>query len=132
MPYSRRGADDQSNYQRETMVLSVILSETYTGHTTLYEHGFCQLHYDLSYKGPSLSVRMPSGGSPFGENEVRPWVEGLLPDNIRVRQAMAHTAKCNPANPFELLAYFGRDCPGAVQILTPQRVRDCTGRERRI
>jgi hypothetical protein len=54
MPYSRRGADDQSNYQRETMVLSVILSETYTGHTTLYEHGFCQLHCDPSYKGPSL------------------------------------------------------------------------------
>ena len=91
VPYSRRRADDQGNYQRETMVFSVILCNTFAGHITLYEHGFCQFHYDSSCRGPSLSVRMPLGNSPFGENVVRPWVEGLLPDNVRVREAMVHS-----------------------------------------
>lgn len=33
-----------------------------------------------------------------------------------------YIAKCSPTNPFELLAHFGRDCPGAVQVCRPHEV----------
>ncbi len=72
---------------------------------------------------------MPVGSGPFYTDVLVPWIEGLLPDNSRVRQSMAREASCSATNPFELLEYFGRDCPGAVQICSPLDVASVLAQE---
>ena len=129
MPYSRRGAEDEDNYRRITKTLAVLIGGEYAGLISVFEHGFARFEYESAYAGPDLSVRMPVGQGPFNDTTVRPWIEGLLPDNPRVRQAMAKEAGCSPVNPFDLLAHFGRDCPGAVQICPPQDVASVIARE---
>jgi serine/threonine-protein kinase HipA len=72
---------------------------------------------------------MQMGDAAYGDGVVRPWVEGLLPDNGYVRRTMAQKAGCSPNNPFELLAYYGRDCPGAVQICPPDELASVLAQE---
>lgn len=129
MPYSRRGADDERNYQGQANILAVLVCGEYAGRISVYEHGFSRFEYDPSYSGPDLSVRMPLGDGPFNDVVVRPWVEGLLPDNPHVRKTMAVAAGCSAFNPFDLLTHYGRDCPGAVQICSPQDVASVIARE---
>lgn len=129
MAYSRRGSNDEANYQSEARVLSVLIDAQYAGLLTVFRGGYAQFAYDPSYEGPNLSIRMPVGSGPFLDDVVRPWVEGLLPDNERVRVTMAKEASCSPHNPFDLLAHFGRDCPGAVQICAPEDIASTIAQE---
>lgn len=129
MTSSRRGSNDEANYQSEARVLSVLIDAQYAGLLTVFRGGYAQFAYDPSYEGPNLSIRMPVGSGPFLDDVVRPWVEGLLPDNERVRVTMAKEASCSPHNPFDLLAHFGRDCPGAVQICAPEDIASTIAQE---
>ena len=122
LTYSRRGADDERNYQTVSRTLAVILQGKYAGRIDVYERGFARFEYDWDYDGPSLSVRMPKGDGPYNDDIVRPWIEGLLPDNPIVRKTMAEQAGCSHANAFLLLEHFGLDCPGAVQLCPPDQV----------
>lgn len=129
MPYSRRGSDDDRNYRALSSTLAVILQGRYAGEVDVYERGFARFEYDPGYVGPSLSVRMPTGGGPFNDDVVRPWIEGLLPDNPTVRKGMAARVGCSHENPYALLACFGRDCPGAVQLCPPEDVASVLAQE---
>ncbi|MBR3225703.1 MAG: HipA domain-containing protein [Atopobiaceae bacterium] len=122
MPYSRRGANDERNYRMVSQTLAVLVQGEYAGKIDVYERGFARFEYDRSYDGPSVSVRMSKGDGPFNDDVVRPWIEGLLPDNSAVRNSMAEQAGCSHTNPFLLLEHFGRDCPGAVQLCPPDEV----------
>ena len=119
MPYSRRGSDDERNYQEEAKRLSVVLCGRPAGTIRVFRGGFASFTYFDDYVGPSLSTRMPVGEGPFLDRIVRPWIEGILPDNQLVRVSMARRAGCSPHNPFDLLECYGRDCPGAVQVCAP-------------
>ena len=54
MTYSRRGADDERNYQTVSRTLAVILQGKYAGRIDVYERGFARFEYDWDYDGLQL------------------------------------------------------------------------------
>lgn len=73
----------------------------------------------LSSKNPQkLSMSLPLRTEAFGDKEVKPFFSGLLPDNEQL-DLLSKQLKTSPKNPFAILSKIGRDCAGAVEILTP-------------
>lgn len=60
---------------------------------------------------------MPLSGSRHSNRVVAAWLEGLLPDNLAVREEWARRFEVSARNPFALLGHVGRDAAGAVQVL---------------
>jgi serine/threonine-protein kinase HipA len=69
-----------------------------------------------------LSLSMPLALTEHGDPAVRPFLEGLLPDNTDVLREWGRRFHVSPNNPFALLGRVGEDCPGAVQFASPDRV----------
>jgi serine/threonine-protein kinase HipA len=57
-----------------------------------------------------------------GTRVVTDFMWGLLPDNEQTLRRWGTRYKVSGHNPFALLAAIGEDCPGAVQIVPPDRV----------
>lgn len=69
-----------------------------------------------------LSLSMPLAVRDHGHDILEAWVWNLLPDNASVLERWARRFQVSARNPFALLAHVGEDCPGAVQIVPPDRV----------
>lgn len=63
-----------------------------------------------------ISLSMPPRPGAYPQAQTIPWLEGLLPDRLEVRQRWGREFGVSARNPFALVAEMGRDCPGAVQI----------------
>jgi serine/threonine-protein kinase HipA len=63
-----------------------------------------------------LSLALPPRAEPYGHEQSRAYVEGLLPQGER-REAFADALGLDPGDGFGLIAEIGRDCPGAVAFL---------------
>ena len=57
-----------------------------------------------------------------GDEKIRPYLEGLLPDNDWILRRWGSQFHVSARNPFTLLAHVGEDCAGAVQFCRPDRV----------
>lgn len=68
-----------------------------------------------------LSLSMPLGRREHGDEVVRPFMEGLLPDNPNILDRWAREFQVSPRNPFALLRHVGEDCAGAVQFAPHER-----------
>jgi serine/threonine-protein kinase HipA len=68
-----------------------------------------------------LSLSMPLDQPKHGDAAVRPYLEGLLPDNVGILERWARQLHSSARNPFGLLAHMGEECAGAVQIVRPER-----------
>ncbi len=69
-----------------------------------------------------LSLSMPLAAREHGHEVLEAFVWGLLPDNAMVLDRWARRFQVSVRNPFALVACGGEDCPGAVQIVRPDRV----------
>ena len=49
---------------------------------------------------------------------VRNYFDNLLPDSENIRRRLAMRYRAGSLDPFDLLAELGRDCTGAIQLLT--------------
>ncbi len=78
------------------------------------------------------SLSMPVAGREHGDSVVRPFLEGLLPDNERVLQRWARDYQVSARNPFALLRHVGEDCAGGIQFVRPDRVDDVLAGEGRV
>jgi len=74
--------------------------------------------YILSKNHSRLSISLPVRPEPFDDKVVRAFFSGLLPDNEQL-DLLAKQLKASPKNPFAILSKIGRDCAGAIEILTP-------------
>ena len=63
-----------------------------------------------------ISLALPPRSKPYGREETRVYVEGLLPRGAR-RRRLAHELGVDPADGYALIAELGSDCPGAVTFL---------------
>lgn len=87
------------------------------------DNGQLSFRYASEYKGCPLSLSMPVTNTTYGDKVVRPYLFGLLPDNHDVRKQLGREIGASADNPFALLAVMGLDCPGAVQICSPNDAR---------
>jgi serine/threonine-protein kinase HipA len=69
-----------------------------------------------------LSLSMPLAAAEHDDAVIRPFLEGLLPDNGQTLRAWGRQFHVSHNNPFALLGYVGEECPGAVQFARPERV----------
>ncbi len=69
-----------------------------------------------------LSLSMPLTVPNHGHDKIEPWLSGLLPDNANVLARWARNFQASAGNAFSLLRATGEDCPGAVQLVRPERV----------
>lgn len=67
---------------------------------------------------PPLSQRLPVRPEAFGDDRVRPFFDGLLPEGDARRMA-ARRVGVSPGNVFGLLAALAGDTAGAVSVLAP-------------
>jgi len=120
--------------------LNVYLDGVLAGRLTQASGGALSFSYDAAYvtrRVPTpLSLSMPLSGSRHNNRVVAAWLEGLLPDNLGVREEWGRRFEVSPRNPFALLRHVGRDAAGAVQVLPgdvdPPDAAQRTGNVRRL
>lgn len=104
-----------------TAFLNVYLDGVLAGQLAQTAGGALAFAYDSSYTARAnptpLSLSMPLSGSRHSNRVVAAWLEGLLPDNLAVREEWARRFEVSARNPFALLRHVGRDAAGAVQVL---------------
>src|SRR5206468_1879636 len=64
---------------------------------------------------PALSLSLPKRVEPYGDDESRPWFEGLLPEG-EFRNLVARTLGTDPTDVSGLLGAIGGECAGAVTL----------------
>ena len=79
-------------------------------------HGAITFEYEPEYRGVPLSLSMPVGLTRYPDRVVRPYLQGLVPDEPETRARIGAAYGVSGDNPFRLLSIMGLDCPGAVQI----------------
>lgn len=101
--------------------LDLWLEGRFAGQILRGNTGEVELIYDKEYldepSSTPLSVSMPKIHTGYGPDIVMPWLSGLLPDAIEVRDRWAAKFGERRNDPFTLLRYMGQDAPGAVQVV---------------
>ena len=116
-PYRRTKATSISKNAPVVDALAVVIMGEYAGELRHHGNNYMSFHYDPGYSGPDFSYSMlKEHGLDHYDLAVRPVIEGLLPDNETTRSVMAEEAGTGSGDIFGMLAKFGKECPGAVQI----------------
>ena len=88
--------------------------------------GRLSFEYDASWSQDDaaypLSLSMPLAVVNHGHDKIEPWLWGLLPDNENVLARWARRFQVSARSAFSMLRATGEDCPGAVQLVRPERV----------
>jgi serine/threonine-protein kinase HipA len=69
----------------------------------------------------SLSLPLTPGNTPWRGAAVAAFFDNLLPDSDAIRRRLAQRHQAHSTQPFDLLTAVGRDCVGALQLLTPEQ-----------
>ncbi|WP_426420851.1 type II toxin-antitoxin system HipA family toxin [Bradyrhizobium genosp. A] len=70
-----------------------------------------------------ISLSMPLAAEEHGPAAVQAFLWGLLPDNERVLDRWAKKFQVSARNVFALISHVGEDCAGAIQFVTPDRLK---------
>lgn len=113
--------------------LLVVLDDVVAGTLTRLSGGRLRFEYDASYQKQSghtpLSLSMPVQVSWHPDQQISPWLWGLLPDNDKVLHRWARDFHVSPSSAFSLLATpIGEDCAGAVRFALPDELDRVLGR----
>lgn len=86
-----------------------------------YERDRLRFEYDSLWREDRtsfpLSLSMPVTRRAHDDTVVRPFLSGLLPDNIEVLRRWGQRFQVSARNPFRLLSHVGEECAGAVQFV---------------
>lgn len=101
--------------------LDVWLGSSLAGRLRATESGDLAFDYDAAYRdsvlATPLSLSLPLTGEHHAPSTVTGFFEGLLPESGPAREQLAAEAGVSRSNLLGLLAYVGRDLPGAVSVL---------------
>ena len=91
-------------------------------------------HYEDAWRHAEgafpLSLSIPLTRREHGDEPVRAYLANLLPDNDAILGAWARRYHVSANNPLALLSHVGEECPGALQLLPPQRAEQLVGAPR--
>ena len=89
--------------------LAVLICGQLAGMLWQDEAGLFGFSYEPRYSGAQLSISMPVSNRSYGQDVVRPYLFGLLPDSERQRRALAKENGVSANNPVALLSCMGLD-----------------------
>ncbi len=69
-----------------------------------------------------VSLSLPLAKKSHSDESLRPFLQGLLPDNPAVIEAWGKRFQVSPRNPFDIVKHVGEDCAGALQFVRPERL----------
>ena len=69
-----------------------------------------------------VSLSLPLARKAHPDERIRPFLQGLLPDNPAVIVAWGKRFQVSPRNPFDIIKHVGEDCAGALQFVRPDRL----------
>lgn len=99
--------------------LLVLLHQEVIGVLEQSTQGNRTFRYLESESPQELSLALPYRLDPYPRRHTDAFIEGLLPEGLGVRQALADAFDISPENPFALLENIGLECAGAVQFVSP-------------
>lgn len=86
--------------------------------------GDLELRYEQSWLSSEsrrpLSLSLPLGTVPFTGNVVQGFFDNLLPDSDSIKKRIQARFQAPSHDSFDLLSHVGRDCVGALQMLTEE------------
>lgn len=110
-------------------VLHLLLGKDVAGRIE-HRGGRLTLRYEREWqhapRAYPLSTSMPLVLSEHPDEVVRPFLQGLLPDDPEVRRRWGRRFGVSANNPFSLLTHVGEDCPGACRFVRDDRLRTVT------
>lgn len=115
--------------------LELFMGTHHAGTVSRLSGGKLAFDYDPRYADlPSatpVSVSMPKQVASHPDGHIAPWLWGLLPDNDAVLNRWAREFHVSSGSAFSMLATpVGEDCPGAVRLITPDRIDALTSPDR--
>jgi len=78
--------------------------------------------WQFGAKSFPISLSLPLAKKSHSDATIRPFVQGLLPDNPAVIDAWGKRFQVSPRNPFDVIKHVGEDCAGAIQFVRPERL----------
>jgi serine/threonine-protein kinase HipA len=108
-------------------VLNILYADTAVG-TLVYDRkrDEISLNYEESWQFGSqsfpASLSLPLAKKVHPDERIRPFLQGLLPDNPAVIEAWGKRFQVSPRNPFDVIKQVGEDCAGALQFVRPERL----------
>jgi serine/threonine-protein kinase HipA len=109
-----------------TKELMVLINEQVVGQVEQGTSGRLRFRYADTWRSePSaipLSLSMSLTTAQHGDDAIRPYMWGLLPDSEATLAAWGTRFGASPRNPFALLCHVGEDLQGAVQMVPPEQL----------
>ena len=109
-----------------TGILVVIADRRIMGEIQRDRRGRLMFAYDDRWLSMNtaypLSLSMPLMVVRHEHVRIEPWLWGLLPDNEVILARWGQRFHVSSRNAFALLSEVGEDCPGAIQLVRPDRV----------
>jgi serine/threonine-protein kinase HipA len=104
-------------------VLYVYMNGLAVGEYIQYKNGIQEFIYSDSWlehgeKAVPLSLSLPLTDKKHKGEVVYNYFENLLPDSMDIRKRIQARFGVKTDRPFDLLSYIGKDCVGAIQLIT--------------
>lgn len=114
--------------KRRSKDLTVAMNGREVGLLTRTTHGLLRFQYAPAWladsSSPPISLSLPLSPDPYSGDSVWNFFDNLLPDNTEIRGRMQVSLDTESTRPFDLLTAAGRDCVGALQLLTSPELPD--------
>lgn len=109
----------------KTQRLDVWMNGEQVGHWLISSQGRHEFRYAQSWmetpasRPLSLSMPLQPSNTPYRDERVEVFFDNLLPDSHDIKRRIQSRFATASTSAFDLLREIGRDCVGAVQLLTP-------------
>jgi serine/threonine-protein kinase HipA len=104
--------------KKQTQNLNVFLNSKLIGVLTRKTSGAITFSYDKIWikNGHAISLSLPLADEIFASEKAAFYFDNLLPDNIKILNAVASKVGANSIQQFDLLSAIGRECVGALMF----------------
>jgi serine/threonine-protein kinase HipA len=107
--------------KRKGRILDVYVGSSKVGIYARAPNGLTSFRYDqdwvASERAFPISLSMPLSDRIWSEIQADSFFEGLLPDDLAVKNKIAAREQIDSADTFDLLSVIGRDCVGALRFV---------------
>ncbi len=110
--------------KNKTRILYILMNGKLIGRLTKTSKGALIYQYTQEWletsAARSISLSLPLSNKVFSGDIVYNFFDNLLPENPQVRARIQAEFQTATTHPFDLLASIGKDCVGAIQMVTEE------------